>query len=535
MKQYKLRSLYLVIALLLVANASMAQGPGSVETTGGTPGASALSMAAGDTTSSLAESLYIGPGDYQINGTWNIYSRNIWISPDATITGTGILKCFNPSVAGGASSPTWIDGNNNAAFVGVDMELDNAASMILTDLPGPGGSWTDAVGQANLTVGKGFIFAVAGGHAVLGNYDMVTATGATLNNYQPDRFVVTNGTGHLVHNNYTGAFTYPVGIAPGDYTPASVNNTIANTIHVLVQNYATSAATEFAPDGIDRTWNIYADNATANSLLDLQHNMATNNTGYNDAASFVTQYSATTPNTTGQTNLSQNNWQSNNTAPGTGSGTLTTGAAIVTASERSLSYTTLATAATAPEAYYTKSSNQVMPLPLRLTGFSGRAVDCSARLSWTTAGESGMHYFDLQKSTDGRSFEQLARIAAKGDNSRYAYTDEAAIAGNRYYRLRIVSGDGMEAYSNTVFLNVDCARPQEMTVSPNPVNNKVTVSGVNAGHELYITDVSGRVMTTVMTGNAPQQIDLTAYARGVYLLHVVHNGLPVKTVRLVKL
>lgn len=535
MKQYKLRSLYLVIALLLTANVAVAQSPGSAETTGGTIGASALGMMAGDTTTSVAESLYIGAGDYQIDGTWNIYSRNIWISPDATITGTGVLKFFNPSAAGGAASPTLIDGNNNAAFVGVNMELNNAGNMILTDLPGPGGSWTDAVGQANLTVGKGFSFAVAGGHAVLGNYDMVTATGAALNNYQPDRFVVTNGTGHLVHNNYTGAFTYPVGIAPGDYTPASVNNTLANTIHVMVQDYATSAAAAFAPDGIDRTWNIYADNATANALLDLQHNTATNNAGYSDPASFVTQYSATTPNTTGQTNLSQNKWQSNNPGPGTGSGTLTTGTTIATASERSLSYTTLATTATAPEAYYTKSSNQVVPLPLRLTDFSGKAVHCSAVLSWTTAGESGMNYFDLQKSTDGRSFKQLARIVAQGSHSRYAYTDEETVAANRYYRLRIVSGDGTEAYSNMVFLHVSCADLQELTIFPNPATSKITVSGMKAGHELYITDLSGRIMTTIMADNVLQEIDMTSYARGVYLLRIVQHGIPVKTVRLVKL
>jgi hypothetical protein len=535
MKQsYKIRFLSLLVTSLLMTGVVMAQGTGSVETTGGTASSSVVSMAASDTTTSVSESLYIGPGNYQIDGTWNIYSKNVWISPEATITGTGTIKLFNPSAAGGASSPTLIDGNNNAAFINVNIELHNASNLILTDISGPGTPWVDSTGTANLAIGKDFNFAVANGNVVLGNYDMITATVATLSNYQPDRFVITNGTGHLVHSNYTGTFTYPVGIAQGDYTPASVNNTVANTIHVMVQDYTTSASAESGTDGINRTWNIYADNATANSLLDLQHNMATNNASYNDAISFVTRYSATAPNTTGQTSLSQSNWQSNNPAAGTGSGTLTTGSAIGTASERSLSYTTLATAASAPEAYFTKSSNEITPLPLELTDFSGKVVNCSALLSWTTAEESGMSHFDLQKSMEGISFSPLARIAVKGSNSNYSYTDLNSGATKRYYRLRIVSLDGKESYSNILSLDVDCAHPQEVTVYPNPLNNRITVTGINPGNKLSITDVTGRVVSATVANNTIQYIDMSAFSNGLYLLHVASDNSPVTTVKLVK-
>jgi hypothetical protein len=512
----------------------MAQGTGSAETSGGTAGASAVSMAASDTTISVSESLYIGPGNYQINGTWNIYSKNVWISPEAIITGTGTIKFFNPSDAGGASSPTLIDGNNSAAFINVNIELHNASNLILTDLAGPGAPWIDAIGAANLAIGGAFTFAVANGNVLLGNYDMVTATAATLNNYQPDRFVVTNGTGHLVHNNYTGTFTYPVGIAQGDYTPASINNTIANTIHVMVQDYTTSTSAESGTDGINRTWNIYADNATANSLLDLQHNMATNNASYNDAISFVTRYSATAPNTTGQTSLSQSNWQSNNPGAGTGTGTLTTGATIAIASERSLSYTTLATAAAAPEASFTKSSNPVTPLPLDLTSFSGIGVNCAALLSWTTAEESGMSHFDLEKSQDGTSFEQLAKIALIGSNSKYTYTDRAVTTAKYYYRLRMPTLHGKETYSNILPLQVDCGQSQDITVYPNPFNDRITVKGTSAGNELNITDVTGRTVATVKADNTIAQIDMGSFTNGIYLLRIIQNGVALKTIKLVK-
>ncbi|MFA6060293.1 MAG: T9SS type A sorting domain-containing protein [Taibaiella sp.] len=512
----------------------MAQGTGSVETAGGTAGFSVVSMAASDTNTSIAESLYIGPGNYQIDGTWNIYSKNVWISPEAIITGTGTIKFFNPSDAGGVSGPTLIDGNSSSAFINVNIELHNASNLILTDLAGPGAPWVDAIGPANLAIGGAFTFAVANGDVLLGNHDMITATAATLNNYQPDRFVVTNGTGHLVHNNYTGTFTYPVGIEEGDYTPASIDNTVANTIHVMVQDYTTSASVESGTDGINRTWNIYADNATANSLVDLQHNMATNNASYNDAISFVTQYSATAPNTTGQTTLSQSNWQSNNPGAGSGTGTLTTGTTMATASERNLTYTTLATTASAPEASFTKSSNPITPLPLDLTSFTGKAINCSALLSWTTAEESGMSHFDLQKSIDGNAFKQVARIAVKGSNSQYAYTDKEVTTVEHYYRLRIVSLDEKETYSNVLALNIDCHSSQDITVYPNPFNDRITVQGTNIGNELSITDITGRTMATVIADNILQHIDMSSYPSGVYLLRIIQNDASVKTVKMVK-
>lgn len=530
----KIRSLALCATTLLLTGRVMAQAPGSSETTGGTAGSSALSMAAGDTTSSVSESLYIGPGNYQIDGTWNIYSKNIWISPEATITGTGTINLFNPSVAGGASNPTLIDGNNNAAFIAANIALYNASNLILTDLPGPGGTWSDSAGKANLTLGKGFDFAVAGGNAVLGNYDMVTAITATLTHYQPDRFVITNGTGHLVHNNYTGPFIYPVGIAQGDYTPASVNNTAANTIHVLVQDYTSSVATESGSDGINRTWNIYADNGAIGADLNLQHNMATNNASYNDALSFVTRYSATSPNTTGQTSLSQSNWQSNNPGAGSGSGTLTTGSTIATASERNLSYTTLATAASAPEAYYSKSSNQSTPLPLELVSFSGQAIGCSALLQWTTAIESGMSHFELQKSEEGSSFSPVARIPVKGSGSHYAYTDDEAGSGKRYYRLHIVSQDGKESYSKVLLLNPVCDPSQKISVYPNPLQNKVTVTGTHPGDQLCITDITGRMLKSVIANGMTIPIDMSRLANGLYWLRVIRDNQYRESVKLIK-
>src|ERR1700678_3445538 len=115
-----------IISLLTTGQALHAQLPGSVETDLG------LTIAAGDTTATVSETLYLGPGNYQINGTWQIYSKNVWISPAAALVGAGSIRFFNPSAAGGDPGPTLVDGNNNSAAINLNLALHNAAGLSLT-------------------------------------------------------------------------------------------------------------------------------------------------------------------------------------------------------------------------------------------------------------------------------------------------------------------------------------------------------------------------------------------------------------------
>jgi hypothetical protein len=529
-----MKLLMLGCSILAGTNSVWAQASGSAETIGGVAGTSAYSSAAGDITSSVSETLYIGPGNYNINGTWEIYSKKVWISPDAVITGSGTIKFFNPSVAGGTSGPTYIDGNNNAAFINVNIELQNAANMVLADIAGPGGSWTDVAANANLTVGADFNFAVANGDVLLGNYDLVTAAAATLSGYRPDRFVVTNGSGHLVHNNYAGAFVYPVGIAEGDYTPASVSNTAANTIHVMVQNYAASAPLDINSNGIDRTWNIYADNAAVSALIDLQHNLVTNNYAYTDASAFVTQYGPVIPNTTGQTTTSTTAWQSNNMSAGSGTGTLTTGAAVTGASELSLSYASLATSAAAAESFFTKSSNPVAPLPVTLVRFDARPVNCSVAIVWTTAAETSLKQYELQRSADAETYQTIAQIIPKGNSSSYAYTDNDLGEGRRFYRLRITEAGNKAYFSTTVSADVNCAAAQEIQVFPNPAKEHVLISGIKAGYRVILLNAPGQKLQEITAAGSSLQADMSNYDAGIYLLQVTDNGALLKNIKIVK-
>jgi hypothetical protein len=533
MKKYLLQ-LSFICSLLGVASNVWAQAPGSSEATGGTAGTSAMALETGDVTASVSETLYIGPGDYTINGTWEIYSKNVWISSDATFTGTGTLKYFNPSLAGGTASPTLIDGNSSANFITVNIELDNTANMVLTDIAGPGAPWTDGTGAANLGIAADFKFNIANGDVLLGNFDMITATASTLTGFAPDRFIVTGGTGHLVHQNYSGNFVYPVGIAEGDYTPAAVNNTAANTLHVMVQDYASSTADESTlpvSNGMDRTWNIYADNATGNSALTLEHNTTTNQGTFSNSSHFVTQWSSGAPNSSGD-NTSATAWQSNTLAAGV-TGNLSSTGTVAGSTMRTHNYTSFATTAAGSLAFFTKSSNPSV-LPIHLISFNGNVVNCNSVLKWITAEEINSDYFELQRSSNGTDFTTMARIATKGSNSAYYYADTITPKGIIYYRLRMVDKNGREEFSNTELLNINCKGQYLITVYPNPAKNTVIISGLTGKNQLRLLSMAGQLLTTIQTVNPMQQLDVRNYPSGTYVLQIIQDDKTIQNIKLVK-
>src|SRR5690606_5666848 len=77
----------------------------------------------------FAETSYFGPNaHWEINGTLEIWSRNIWISPTAKFSGTGKIIIHdpgtNPFYEDMPAGPTHIDGNNGQP-INVTIELRN--------------------------------------------------------------------------------------------------------------------------------------------------------------------------------------------------------------------------------------------------------------------------------------------------------------------------------------------------------------------------------------------------------------------------
>lgn len=440
--------------------------------------------------------------------------------PGLSQTGTGKVVFRQPNPNTATTVQQILNGGYSSGLQPalLNMEVDNPSGVSLS------GSHTRISTGIQMTAG----------HIFLNQQDLVLNDSADISGYDASKFIVTNSTttaGHLVKESYSGNFVFPVGRAVGDYTPASINNAVANAMHVLVQDYATSGSVEAGANGIDRTWNIYASSASGSSTINLQHNDATQGGNYNDTITFVTRWSSTSPNTTGQTALSQTAWQSNIQGPGTGTGSLTTGAPIGTASERSLVYTSFATAPDEAIAYYSKSSSPIYPLPVYLSSFSGKELNCAAVLNWTVTSAEAFSHFEVERSTDGAAYGSIATVALNS-SGRYVYTDSKAPAGHNFYRLKMVDLNREARYSSTVGIDIDCERQgSNWTVFPNPASTggDIRLSFYNGAAEaqqvrFIATTIAGqKIMDTPLSaapGSNVYALPVQSWAQGLYMVRL---------------
>ena len=97
------------------------------------------------------------------------------------------------------------------------------------------------------------------------------------------------------------------------------------------------------------------------------------------------------------------------------------------------------------------------PLPVELAHFSARQNDCKVILTWITDSEINNDYFELQRSTDGRSFETIEEIKGSGStfaNQTYTYTDQPKSVNN-YYRLKQIDFDRNFTFSNVINASIE--------------------------------------------------------------------------------
>lgn len=111
-------------------------------------------------------------------------------------------------------------------------------------------------------------------------------------------------------------------------------------------------------------------------------------------------------------------------------------------------------------------------LPVELSYFKAEANNQQqAVLSWGTAQEVNSAYFIVEKSRDGKSFEGIRTVAAKGQSKQaqaYTFVDQQATYGVNYYRLRQMDTDGRSQVFRSVSVIIDSPENRLFSVYPNP-------------------------------------------------------------------
>ena len=173
------------------------------------------------------------------------------------------------------------------------------------------------------------------------------------------------------------------------------------------------------------------------------------------------------------------------------------------------------------------------PLPVELLYFKGAVVGADNQLDWATATEKNSAFFAVERSTNGQTFSEVARVNASNNTTtevKYNTTDKAA-PSKAYYRLRMVDRDGQFKFSNTVYLEHKRGALAINNVYPIPTESGVTVEyeAEQTGKVTFaVYDAIGRLVFVdsfdAFKGAQTYQLDLTAYPTGVYLLQLDQAG-----------
>jgi hypothetical protein len=130
------------------------------------------------------------------------------------------------------------------------------------------------------------------------------------------------------------------------------------------------------------------------------------------------------------------------------------------------------TAWTGPGPTSGPASYGTAPLPIELTSFTAELDNTSVMLKWTTATEVNNDFFTVERSRNGMSFEEVAKVDGAGNSSTsmsYSAPDKSPLEGTSYYRLKQTDYDGKYEYSQIIAIEYqNTATGCVLKVYPNP-------------------------------------------------------------------
>jgi len=164
------------------------------------------------------------------------------------------------------------------------------------------------------------------------------------------------------------------------------------------------------------------------------------------------------------------------------------------------------------------------PLPIELLYFKASPVGQTIELEWATATEHNNAYFTVERSVDGRIFEDITTLPGAGNSQQmivYSSQDDYPLDGISYYRLRQTDFDGASSFSG--ILSVHRTTDQgHISVFPVPSPDRRYTLRWPASFDvrrISLVDATGRALPLQPPIDATQiTLELTRLPAGVYFV-----------------
>jgi type IX secretion system substrate protein len=180
-------------------------------------------------------------------------------------------------------------------------------------------------------------------------------------------------------------------------------------------------------------------------------------------------------------------------------------------------------------AYPNNVMDLIGSLPIDLVTFVGYEDKFDrVKLEWVTASEEQNDYFTIERSADGRIFEEIGIVEGNGNSSTekyYSFMDERSLRGENYYRLKQTDLDNTYEYSNVILVENKIDKSTVLTLAPSVVEDEVTLifnelPKANKLIEVFNQNGVNVINATLAEGEYTLNLDMSTYGPGMYFIRV---------------
>ena len=172
-------------------------------------------------------------------------------------------------------------------------------------------------------------------------------------------------------------------------------------------------------------------------------------------------------------------------------------------------------------------------LPITMVSAKAFAKDNGVQITWTTAYESRLQLFIVERSKDGNAFYAIGNVTPANSSIGKTYTwfDATPFDGDNLYRIKTIENGGTK-YTGILKVNVGQRKYPSMKVS-NPVTNgvlKVQLNGLEKSNvALRMFNSAGQQVVskkiTVASNAQVELVTLPTLPSGMYNVQLITTGL----------
>ena len=174
-------------------------------------------------------------------------------------------------------------------------------------------------------------------------------------------------------------------------------------------------------------------------------------------------------------------------------------------------------------------------LPVNFVGFSAKKTVGGTELTWKVGGEENVNRYEVERSTDGRSFTTIGTVASSKIDT-YSFVDPTT-ASTVYYRVKNVDNDGKFKYSSVARIT-NGKLEIVLKAFPQPVMNNLTVQHpvIKRNGLIVVSTADGRIVKSIRpsVGSMQTNVDMTLSQKGMYMVRFDDGEGGAETMKIVK-